>query len=447
MALYHQHIKIISRGKGHSGVAAMAYRSGTKLMDKNTGQTHDYTNKENVDVCHMLIPENAPNWIKDIQLELKTDRQSALQKFSDIVEAHEKRLDEHVYRESEFALPEEFTREQNVELADGFIQKFCADRGMVVVNNFHFDVDEKTGQKKPHCHALMTTRELTEDGFGKKMRQFNSREFVEELRENLAEHMNEKLKEYGFDERVDHRSYADRGMDVEPQPKRGRNVIEMTKRGIETDKQAKYEAVQRRNLFRIMKRPELVFEIVGKTQSTFTHGDILKVLHRYVDDSDVFKKLESRLLGSKDLVLLEADKANDVNRVYTTRGTLQIEANMVERADILSGELSHEVDESQVSLAIERFDEKLESYGGLSTDQKHAIRHMLKADQLSCVVGYAGAGKTTAIEVAKEVWEARGYKVVGLAPTGRAAENLRGMGVESMTGDRYLRSYKGDRGQ
>ena len=48
IAIYHCSIKIVSRGKGKSAVAAAAYRSGEKLTNEWDGMTHDYTRKGGV---------------------------------------------------------------------------------------------------------------------------------------------------------------------------------------------------------------------------------------------------------------------------------------------------------------------------------------------------------------------------------------------------------------
>ena len=48
VAIYHCSIKIVSRGKGKSAVAAAAYRSGEKLTNEWDGLTHDYTKKGGV---------------------------------------------------------------------------------------------------------------------------------------------------------------------------------------------------------------------------------------------------------------------------------------------------------------------------------------------------------------------------------------------------------------
>ena len=91
---------------------------------------------------------------------------------------------------------------------------------MIAVCNFHFDVDDKTGQSKPHCHVLLSTRHITLGGFGLKNRDWNHNDRVHEWREKWAEYVNVALKEHGIESRVDHSSYADLGIDLEPQLKK-----------------------------------------------------------------------------------------------------------------------------------------------------------------------------------------------------------------------------------
>ena len=46
MAIYHCLVKIIGRSKGKSVIAAAAYRAGKKLYDRETGLTHDFTDRK-----------------------------------------------------------------------------------------------------------------------------------------------------------------------------------------------------------------------------------------------------------------------------------------------------------------------------------------------------------------------------------------------------------------
>ena len=58
MAIYHLSIKIISRGKGKSAVAASAYRSGEKIKNEYDGIVHDFTRKGGIAHTEILLPEN-----------------------------------------------------------------------------------------------------------------------------------------------------------------------------------------------------------------------------------------------------------------------------------------------------------------------------------------------------------------------------------------------------
>jgi Ti-type conjugative transfer relaxase TraA len=447
MANYHLTVKMISRQGGKSCVASLAYRSATKLEDQRTGEMWDYTKKSCVGHVEILTPEDAPAWINDIAKECKTSRQSALQKFSDICEAAEIRKDSQVYREVEFSLPNELANEQNIAWANEFMRDVFVKRGMVAVVNFHFDIDPNTGMEKPHCHAALTTRDLAEDGFGLKNRDWNCAELIFEAREQCAQYQNSALKEHGFETQVSHLSYIDRELDVDPQPKLSQNIREMTVRGIETDKRQIFDMVRLKNQFKIVKNPEIVFSIVTSNHSTFTRKDIAKVLHRYIDDPQQFQNLYHRLVSSKELVNLESLRAHkDISEpVYTTQEMLCIEMNLVRTSEVLSAQKTHGVSPQIVEKVIAKYHQKFKQHGGLSADQENAIRHMLSSPQISCVVGFAGAGKTTCLEAVREAWEEAGYRVIGLAPTGKAARNIEDCGIRSMTIHKFLLAQKDGR--
>src|SRR5271169_6342609 len=66
MAIYRLEAKIISRGNGHSAVAAAAYRTGTKLRDERSDKIHDYSSRtKGVVESVILRPENAPAFSQD----------------------------------------------------------------------------------------------------------------------------------------------------------------------------------------------------------------------------------------------------------------------------------------------------------------------------------------------------------------------------------------------
>lgn len=443
MANYHLTVQMISRSGGKSCVSSLAYRSATKLNDLKTGQSFDYSKKQNVNHVEILTDDNAPKWIKDIAKECISNRQSALQKLSEIFEKSENRKDSQVYREVEFSLPRELTNEQNIEWSKKFINDVCFKKGMFSVLHFHFDCDEKTGEKKPHCHVLLSTRDLTEDGLSiYKRRDWNNKSLLMEFREQCAQYENVALKEHGFETRVDHRSYVDRDVDIEAQPKKGKAVSQMTEKGIQTDKQKEFDFVKAANKFKILKNPEIVLSIVTANHSTFVRHNIAEVLNRYIDDPKEFQNLYVRLLASQKLVVLNDKRGEGEEKIYTTTDMLKTEMNLVKEAENLAAQRTHPVSADCIEKVIQKNNERLSEYGGLSKDQENAIRHMLSSEQMACVIGFAGTGKTTSLEAAKEAWQDSGYKVIGIAPTGRASDNIEQSGIRSMTLHKFLKAQE-----
>lgn len=491
MAIYHHTTRMIGRSQGGSPVKALSYISGTQLTDERTGEKWDFKDKP-VEEVQILLPENAPAWAINLQKLVAEDPENGLQFLSDMANCAEKRNDAQVYREVEFSLPRELTYEQNKALATEYVQdQFCG-LGMLAVQSFHTEKDEKTGELNPHCHTFFLTRELVEGDLSprlseKKNREWNTREVHEVWREQWAQYASFHLKMHGHDITLDHRSYKDQGLDIEPQVKLGKGVKEQEKRGSldskifgsrslnsqeqdslsrdldksgfvdsipATDRGQELRSIQLRNLYRIMRRPETVFDIVTRHHATFMWGDVQKILGRYVDDAALFQRLDARLQNSKELLLLKTEGPHtqeekvEARSIYTTRSMLKAEKELVGTAEALATNHTHAVSSDALENGIGRIKDQLQENGArLSEDQEQAIRHLVGEGQLKCVVGYAGAGKTTALEACHDIWIEAGYKVYGLAPTGRAAQNLEGSGIPSQTLHKFLKSFEEGRSQ
>jgi Ti-type conjugative transfer relaxase TraA len=112
---------------------------------------------------------------------------------------------------------------------------------------------------------------------------------------------------------------------------------------------------------------------------------------------------------------------------YTTRDLIRIEAEMANRAIWLSQRSSRGVQASVLTGVFARHER-------LSDEQKTAIEHVADPKRIAAVIGRAGAGKTTMMKAAREAWEAAGYRVVGGALAGKAAEGLeKEAGIASRT--------------
>ena len=179
MAIYHLHVKVIGRKAGSSAVASAAYRSGSRLRDERLERSHDFSGKRGVVHSEVMLPENAPEAWRDRE-RLWND-----------VEAIEIRKDAQLAREVEFAIPREMTQTQGIELAREFVRGEFVDRRMIADLNVHWDMAED-GMPKPHAHVMLTMRAVDENGFGRKVRDWNRTEMVQRWRERWAEVANER---------------------------------------------------------------------------------------------------------------------------------------------------------------------------------------------------------------------------------------------------------------
>ncbi|HBN23059.1 MAG TPA: hypothetical protein DD412_07465 [Holosporales bacterium] len=457
--MYSMHIGIISRSKG-STVDALAYRAGVKLECPLTGEIFNRESKEVEDVI-LSLPKESPDWAVDLKDLIKEDRTKGVQEFCNIVESAENRKDSQVYREFRISIPREFTKEQGKEFINDFVQDQVCGLGITALKNFHFDVNEETGETNPHCHVVALTRGLTETGLGLKERDWNKKQVHEQWRSQLAAYGNYHLLKNGFEANWDHRSYKDRGINFEPQPKLGSKIIKMESQAGQdpkdihskpvTERGREYQEVKLRNLYTLINRPEEALDSVSKQQVTFMWGDVAKVIARYVDDQALFERLSLKIQNSPELVCLKKE-GSFTESIFTTRTRLAEEKKFVDTINVLKGNKNHGVNPSLVESSIEKAniqlrESKNDPKASLSDDQVNAIKHMSLSNQLSFVEGYAGAGKTTVMKVMKEIWETSGYQVFGLAPTGKAAENLADCGISSDTVHGFLKSFEHGRSQ
>lgn len=415
MAIYHFSAKVISRSTGRSAVAAAAYRSASRLFDKRTEQPFDYSRKSGVLHSEILLPDGAPG---------RWSNRAALW---NEVEWGEKRKDAQLAREIEFALPREMKPDDAIELARAFVERECVRRGMVADLNVHCDVGED-GLPRPHAHVMLALREVGADGFGAKARDWNSTALLEHWREAWAEHVNVRLAELDHDIRIDHRSLKDQGIDLEPQFKIGPAAARSEARGRASERADQHRDIARRNGERLLRNPAAALEALTHTQETFTRHDLARFVFRHTDGKDQFDRLHARILASPELVPLGADERG--RERFTSRDLILAQEAMLRASDRLESRPHHAITERSGRAARAQ----MKAVGHLGDEQVLAVAHVLSAGCLAAVVGYAGTGKSTALGVARAAWEAEGYRVVGAALSGIAAENLEmGSGIQSRT--------------
>ncbi len=416
MAIYHFSAKVISRANGSSAVASAAYRSAGRLHDDRLDRAHDFSNKAGVVHSEVMLPDGAP--------ERLGDRSTLWNE----VEATELRKDAQLSREVEFAIPRELNQQQGIELARDFVRQEFVERGMIADFNVHWDIGTD-GLAKPHAHVMLTMREVNEGGFCAKVRDWNRTELIDTWRERWASHVNERLASLDIDARIDHRSLANQGIDLEPQNKIGPAASRMGIGGLEAERIAEHAEIARRNGDKIIANPGIAFDAITHNQATFTKRDLAMFVHRHSEGKDQFNLAMSAVQSSPDLVALGHDGKGEER--FTSRAMIEVEARLERATEIMAARNLHGVSDRAKDRALA----SAEARGlALSGEQRNAFDHATSGKDLGVIIGCAGTGKSAMLGVAREAWEDVGYQVRGAALSGIAAENLEaGSGIASRT--------------
>ena len=220
----------------------------------------------------------------------------------------------------DIALQNEFSREENLQLARQFLQDEFVSRGMIADFAIHEKDAGENGNPNPHFHVLCPIRPLNPDGsWGAKQRreyildahgnripngkgdyEFNavpttdwgSPERLEAWRKAWADCCNAKFEEKHLDVRIDHRSYKRQGIEQIPTVHEGPAVRQMEARGIKTDKGNLNRLIRAANqkLREITRRIKELWEIIQKAkvqleeeQAARQSPNLITILNQYLD--------------------------------------------------------------------------------------------------------------------------------------------------------------------
>lgn len=253
----HASPKQVQRSGGRSSVAAAAYRSSERLHDERTGDTHDYTRKQGVELCRIYLPDNAPDWAHDRE------------KLWNAAEFKENRKNSMTAREYEIGFPAEFNAMQRREAGDTIARELVSRYNCGVDAAFH--TPSRDGdQRNHHAHILYTTRGFDEtrpDGWARnKYRDISSDPAgydengdtlrtkdgkiitraameVSDMRHFIAGEMNRIAERDGLQVRTEHLSFEERGIDREPTQHLGPHASQMEKEGQGSDRGATNRAI------------------------------------------------------------------------------------------------------------------------------------------------------------------------------------------------------------
>ena len=292
MAIYHLEAKVVSRGPGRSAVAASAYLSCSRLYNDYDGIQHDYTKKQGLIWQEVFLPEYAPQDWQDREKLWNAVEKVETAKDSRLAREFVVALPIELNREEQIELLQEFIREQFVSdgmCADAAIHdtdghnphahilltvrpldeqgkwQYKTEKEYLCVRNGEergFTAAEfktaqadgwekqypyKVGRKKvylPPCEAEKhgyerANKHPKSTKFGRQnpiAERWNSEEQLVEWRKAWADVTNRYLERYGYDERIDHRSHADRDLTEQPTIHEGVVARALEKKGIISDR-------------------------------------------------------------------------------------------------------------------------------------------------------------------------------------------------------------------
>ena len=234
MAICHVRVKTGNKGKGASAVAKVLYICRRGKYEKSGDQ-----------VLHSRAG-NMPRFAANDHMQYWAAADDG------------ERANGRLYQEVEVALPIELNLEQQIDLAETFVSELTDNEKLP----FTYAIHAGKGHN-PHCHIVMNERandgvdrapgdwfrraNSKDPGKGgaKKSRTMKDPDWLGKMREGWADLVNQALKDIDSQERIDHRSYADQGIDKIPGLHLGPVVAAMERKGIRTGRGDEMRAIQR----------------------------------------------------------------------------------------------------------------------------------------------------------------------------------------------------------
>jgi hypothetical protein len=222
MATYFLRVKTFSRGRGARVTRAVAYRAGERIVDERSGETCDYSDRNDVAHKEIVLPSQLAGCA---DMDWARDRSTLWNAAEHAGRARNSRVGREVY----VILPHELTPGQRIALVRKFSQEL-ADKYQSAVDIAIHLPRSGSDERHHHAHVVMTTREVTPRGLGARTtlelggRERHARGLGPSkadyllLRERWAQVTNEALREAGVEARIDHRSLKEQGIDRATKP-------------------------------------------------------------------------------------------------------------------------------------------------------------------------------------------------------------------------------------
>ena len=390
MAIYHLEAKVISRGTGRSACAASAYMSCSAIYNDYDGVQHDYTRKQGLVWSNVFLPDCAPVEWQDravlwnsVEETEKTKDSRLAREFVVALPVELGKLDwinllsKFIYQQfvnegmcADVAIhdpdPPGHNPHAHILLTvrplnpDGTWQ-YKTEKEYLCVRNgeergftaAEFKVAQAEGWEKQYQYKVgrkkeyMTPSEAEAKGYERTSKhpkstkygrqnpiseRWNSEEQLVLWREAWANAVNRSLERYGFDERVDHRSHAARGLDEQPTVHEGVTARALEAKGVISDRCELNRQIKRDNaLLRELKAQ--VKKLMQAVKNTIPA--LAEAMESVRENMIIFKYQLSHILTGKRRLTKSLDVMKPELERYT-RIAGQIKEKSKERNTLLS---------------------------------------------------------------------------------------------------------------
>ena len=305
MAIFHFNITAIQRSQGRSVVQLASSRAAESLYNQRLDKKYKVRKPSEVVYKEIFLPTGAPKWM--------TDREELW----NAIEKREKRKDSQLAKEIRLALPKEFTLDQNIKLVQEFVKKEFVSLDILVDTFIHIKrrhgKDDEENEIFSYAYLLFSVRSISEKGFGLKVQKWDKKEQLLIWRETWSKILNKYLAKNGFDMRVDHRSYKEQGIDLEPQNQRGPKGTE--KRFVY--KVQEHHEIARENGERIYCDPCIALKALSKKQKIFTKKDLVQFIKGHSTEEQ-FNRVFGQVYSASELIHLKPEKGENQDEIFFT---------------------------------------------------------------------------------------------------------------------------------
>jgi hypothetical protein len=226
MAIYHLTAKTISRNSAASAKARNQYidREGKYQKDANEVQYKE--------------SGNMPGWAK-----------KSPTRYWQAADENE-RANGRLFKQVEFALPKELTPKEQIKLASNFCREIARTKDGALP--YSLAIHRGHDRENPHCHLMVSER--VNDGQSRspetwfkragnspragtrKTEELKPKDWLINIRRDWSRQANVALEQAGHENRIDHRSLKNQGINREPSTHLGPAAAAMERKGTQTDR-------------------------------------------------------------------------------------------------------------------------------------------------------------------------------------------------------------------